>query len=113
MLLQVPLGVLAKNEIVYEDMIGILEEYKKYIPSKVVTLDEPIPDSDVTEDRAYVSTLLGGDYLSVARARGAQYIRRTSELAMHRQDGFLPVAEDWHAKLCLLEVLPLLGVIIL
>ena len=47
-------------------------------------------------------------WLSVTHARGAQYIRRTSELAVHRLDGFLPVAEDWHAKLCLLEVLLLL-----
>ncbi len=82
-----------------------MEEYKKYIPSKVVTLDEPIPESDIAEDKAYITTLLGGDYLSVARARGAQHIRRTSELALHRLDGFLPVAEDWHAKVCLLEVL--------
>ena len=54
---------------------------------------------------------MGGDCLSVTRARGAQYIRRTSELAVHRLDVFLPVAEDWHAKLCLLEVLLLLLVV--
>ena len=54
---------------------------------------------------------MGGDCLSVTRARGAQYIRRASELAVHRLDGFLPVAEDWHAKLCLLEVLLLLLVV--
>ncbi len=35
---------------------------------------------------------------------GAQYIRSTSELAMHPLDGFMPVAEDWHAKVCFLEV---------
>ena len=46
-----------------------------------------------------------GDYLSVACACGVQYIRRTSELAMHWLDGILPVAENWHAKVCLLEVL--------
>ena len=67
-------------------------------------LNETIPDSDNTEERVYVTTLVGGDCLSVTRARGAQYIRRTSELAVHRLDGVLPVAEDWHAKLCLLEV---------
>ena len=47
---------------------------------------------------SYVTTLVGGDCLSVIHARGAQYVRRTSELAVHRLDGFLP-AEDWHAKL--------------
>ncbi len=88
----------------FEDMVDILEEYKKYIPSKVVNLEEPIPGTDLTEYRVFLSTLLGGDGLSVAQARGAQYIRSTSELAMHRLDGFLPVAEDWHAKVCFLEV---------
>ena len=48
---------------------------------------------------------MGGDYLSVARAHGAQLIRNTSELEMHRLNGMLPVAEDWHAKVCLLEVI--------
>ena len=89
-------------------MIDILEEYKNYIPSKVIMLNETIPDCDNTEDRVYVTTLVGGDCLSVTRAHGARYIKRTSELAVHRLDGFLPVAEDWHAKLCLLEVLLLL-----
>ena len=50
---------MAKNETRYEDMVEILEEYKAYIPSKSVTLQEPIPDSDITEDREYVKTLLG------------------------------------------------------
>ena len=68
------------------------------------SLQEPIPDSDITEDREYVKTLLGGDYLSVARARGAQHRRRTAEMEKYRLDGMLPVAEDWHAKVCLLEV---------
>ena len=45
---------------IYEDMIDILGEYKKYFPSKIVPLKEPIPGSDITEDRAYVTTLVGG-----------------------------------------------------
>lgn len=58
---------------------------------------------DTTEDRHYITVLLGGDYLSVARAREAQYIRSSSELREDRLDGLLPVAEDWHAKVCLIE----------
>ena len=65
----------------------------------MIRLNETIPDSDSTEDRVYVTTSVGGDCLSVTRAHGAQYFRRTSELAVHRLDGFLPVTEDWHAKL--------------
>ena len=85
-------------------MMEILEEYKKFVPSKVVKLEEPIPRVETTEDKLYVTTLVGGDYLSVTRAREAQYIRRTSELKENRLDGMLPVAEDWHAKVCFLEV---------
>lgn len=85
-------------------MIDILEEYKKYVPSKPVTLEEPIPGTNITSDQSYVTTLLGGDYLSVARARGAQYIRGTAELEKHRLNMFLPTAEGWHGKVCFLEV---------
>ena len=49
----------------------LLEEYKKY---QNIIHTEPIPDTDVTQDKEYVCTLLGRDYLSVAHARGAQHI---------------------------------------
>lgn len=96
--------MLAKDETKHVDMMDILEDYKKYIPSKVVILKDPIPQEDTTEDKSYVTTLLGGDYLSVARAREAQYIRSSSERREDKLDGMLPVAEDWHAKVVLLEV---------
>ena len=86
-------------------MVDILEEYKKYVPSTAVKLLEPIPGSGIDEDRSYITTLVGGDYLSVARARGAQQIRMNSELEKHRLNGMLPVAEDWHVKVCLIEVI--------
>ena len=31
-------------------------------------------------------------------------IRGNSELQEHGLKGFLPVSEDWHAKVCLMEV---------
>ena len=34
--------MLPKRETLYEDMIDILEEYKKYVPFKTVTLSEPL-----------------------------------------------------------------------
>ena len=85
-------------------MIDILESYKQYVPSKPVELEEPIPGTESMEDRSYVTTLLGGDYLSVARARGAQYIRSSAELESERLNGLFPVCEDWHAKVCFLQV---------
>ena len=56
------------------------------------------------EDDQLVTTVVGGDYLTAARMRGAQRIRGNSETSVDRFDGLLPVAEDWHAKVCLLEV---------
>ncbi len=94
-MLLVPLEVLPKDETKNEEMMDILEEYKKYVPSKVIPLAEPIPRTDDVEDRSYIFTLLGGDYLLVARAREVQYIRHSSELEENRLDA---VAEDWHAK---------------
>ncbi len=86
----------------YEDMTEILEHYQMYVPS--VSCDKQIPDTGITDDKQFLTTLLGGDYLSVARARGAQLIRSTSELVKHTLAGILQVAEDWHAKVCFMDV---------
>ncbi len=100
--MQIPLGVLLKNETSYDDMTEILEHYQLYVPS--LSCEKYIPDTGVTDDKEFLTTLLGGDYLSVSRARGAQLIRSTSELVRHTLAGILPVAEDWHAKVCFMEV---------
>ena len=47
--------------------------------------------------------MIGGDYLTVAHARGAQKIRITLK-SEDRLDVLLPVSEDWHTKMCLLQV---------
>lgn len=96
--------MLPKNEIYDEDMIDILESYKQYVPSQEVVLEIPPPDSDDVTDECYVPVMLGGDYLSVSRARGAQIIRSNSELERHRLDMFHPCAEDWHCKVALLQI---------
>lgn len=102
--MQVPLGVLAENETSYEGMIGILEGLQKYVPSKLTEIAEKIPGTDQKEEKTFVTTLVGGDYLSAVRARGALLIRSNSELQEDCLKGMLPVAEDWHAKVCLMEV---------
>ena len=43
--------------------------------------------------------------MTVVRARSAQAQRQNSESACNQLRGFTPVVEDWHAKLCFLEVL--------
>ena len=50
------------------------------------------------EDDQFVMTLVG------VRMQGARRILGNSEKSADWFDGLLPVAEDWHAKVCLLEV---------
>lgn len=76
----------------YEDMIEILEHYQSYVPSLM------FERSSTRQALCYHTAWWG------ARARGAQLIRANSELQEHSLDGILPVAEDWHAKVCLVEV---------
>lgn len=42
--------------------------------------------------------------MTAACARGSQQIRSNSTRGKERLEGLVPVVEDWHAKLCLLEV---------
>ena len=101
-----PLGVLPYNETAYEDMIQILTHAQKYVPSKTVERNLVLPNKDTIsyEEEHYAVTIIGGDQLTVARARGAQRIRSNSTKSEDRLDGLLPVTEDWHAKMCLLQV---------
>lgn len=108
--MQVPLGVLPHSEISYEDMIKVLEKVHVYVPSKDMERRVTVPNKEgpasviTIDDKKFSTLLVGGDQLTVARIRGAQMIRGNSETSEQRFDGLLPVAEDWHAKLCFLEV---------
>ena len=46
----------------------------------------------------------GGDQLITARARCACEARMNSDTVLGRLDGLLPVAEDWHSSVVLLNV---------
>ncbi|KAL5482242.1 hypothetical protein EMCRGX_G022542 [Ephydatia muelleri] len=73
----VPLGVMLNNENVLGDMIDILDGLHRYIP-------------------------LGGDQLTIARIRGSQSILSNSD---NGEERFVPVIEDWHTKMCFMEVI--------
>ena len=47
---------------------------------------------------------LGGDQLTIARIRGSQSILSNSDNGEERLEGFVPVIEDWHTKMCFMEV---------
>ena len=49
-------------------------------------------------------SLLGGDQLTVVRIRSTQALRDTLDSATERYEGLIPVIEDWHAKVILLQV---------
>ncbi len=102
--IQVPLGVLDENDCSYKGMIAILDVLQKYVPAKVVDIKEKIPGNDLKKEKIFIPTLVGGDLLSTVRARGAVYIRGRSELQEDCLKGLLPACEDWHGKVCFMEV---------
>ena len=42
--------------------------------------------------------------MTASRTRGCKRIRSNANRKKERLDGFIPVIEDWHAKVILLEV---------
>ena len=105
-----PLGVILKNENVLSEMVEILDELHKYVPTKQTTQDvEVVHGQDEVEHLSltvdhFHHILLGGDQLTIARARGCQRIRNNSESRRACLEGFLPVVEDWHTKMCYMKV---------
>jgi len=49
-----------------------LEHYQNYVPS--LTCEKDITDIEFVEDKHFLKTLVGGDYLSVMGERGAHVI---------------------------------------
>lgn len=107
--LQVPLGVLFKSEQNNADMLDILKVVHSYVPLVQQTTHETV-NIDDTEDEAIViqqqvhPILFGGDQMTVERSRNIQNVLSTSDTASARLEGIVPVAEDWHAKMCLYKV---------
>lgn len=88
-------------------MVDILSHLHQYVPIKHHTNMVYVPSKDVVVslDSATVQQLLiGGDQLSTARARGAIKAMANGTTPQKRLDGFIPVVEDWHAQVIILEV---------
>ena len=78
----------------------------KYVPC-TATQHEVIVEGSDSHQQTLTNLhqlLFGGDQLTAAHVRGAIRQRQNSLTAMERLEGLLPVAEDWHAKLCLITV---------
>jgi len=85
------------NENKGEDMIKILQHLQRYVPAKVIESEGP---THVLQHRL----LFGGDQITVARTRGAQTAMCSELNEADRLEGFIPVIQDWHAKVVLLRV---------
>ena len=101
------MGIQLKNENKLEEMVEIMANYHQYVPKlrteKAETIDST-GEAVVLTIHQFHHLLFGGDQLTAARARGAQKIRSNSETALGRLAGLVPNVEDWHAKVCLIEV---------
>ena len=95
-----------KNENKLDEMVDILSTIQRYVPMKECVSTVEIPETgpaDVKMESMH-KVLLGGDQLTAERARGAQRIRQNPQHAAGRLEGIIPVAADWHAKVCFMEV---------
>eukprot|EP00731_Ephydatia_muelleri_P005283 Em0002g1459a len=101
----VPLGVLLKNENKLDDMVEIMDELHKYTPSKttVQVFDDGNGDVERMEIHHLSPIVLGGDQLTTARAIGSQCMKKNSHETTRRLVGFIPGTEDWHTKVCFMK----------
>lgn len=87
-------------------MIKILSHVHQFVPvvererdvdvGNGITVSQPVSSLH--------SLLFGGDQLTVARVRGAQEAKSNSVSSSKRFDGLIPVLEDWHTEVILVEV---------
>ena len=102
--------MILKNENVLNEMVEILDELHKYVPTKQTTQEfEVVHGEDQVEHISlkvdhFHHILLGGDQLTIARVRGCQRIRNNSENGRACLEGFFPIIEDWHTKMCYMKV---------
>ena len=69
-----------------------------------ITKSEDSSETISVQADFFHNILLGGDQLTCARVRGSQRIRENSTNGSARLEGVVPVIEDWHARVCYLQV---------
>lgn len=87
-------------------MISILQHVQQYVHAKAVEQELSLPDQSIMSypEQYFAVMLVGGDQATAAHARGAHKICSNSFKSEDRLDSLLPVAKDWHAKMCFLRV---------
>ena len=100
------MGILLKNENKLDEMVDIIGHLHQYVPSMTFNEQRHISTGEiVSEECARLHPILiGGDQVTVVRARSAIKIKLNSQSPCRRLSGAIPVIEDWHAKVIILEV---------
>ena len=83
-----------------------MEHFQQYVPMESETSKISIPgvgEKEIHSDKFH-HILFSGDLLTAKRARGSQYTRSNSLRGKDCLEGFNPVVEDWHAKMCFIGV---------
>lgn len=95
------------NENITEEMIGIMQEFHKYVPMMEYEKDVYVPSIDksvqVVAGNAHMIQF-AGDQKTAARARGAQLAKENAATPSGRLMGLVPAVADWHTKVKLLDV---------
>ena len=104
--MQIPMGVLLHNENKLEEMSKILEHLMTFVPTLPKESEITLPNADTVtfDDTHFFKLLLGGDQLTAARVRGTQALQVTQDRACDRLQGLVPVVEDWHSRMALVDV---------
>ena len=105
--MQVPLGIQLLSENNLNDMSKLLENFHKLVPTHDKEGHLTLPNGEMLDfdDTSFFTVLLGGDQLTVARARGAQAMRASHDRPSDRLEGIIPVVEDWHSRMTLMRVI--------
>lgn len=100
------MGVLLHNENKLDEMNQILAHFMQFVPtlSKEGELSLPNGGTLSYDDTEFFKLLLGGDQLTAVRIRGTQALRVTQDEAVDRLEGLIPVAEDWHSRMAVVDV---------
>jgi L1 cell adhesion molecule like protein len=97
--MQVPVGITLKGEQKNEDMVEILEDLQKYVPTVSMTESVDVP-GESTPVQVHVDKFhhleIGGDQMTASRTRSSQRIRSNSLRGKDRLEGMVPVVKDWH-----------------
>ena len=87
-------------------MSKIMDALHAYVPTHASEGQLTLPNgSDLSfDDTTFFKILIGGDQLTVARVAGVQTLRMGHATTLDRLEGLIPVVEDWHTRVILLEV---------